>query len=125
MRGLLSRIEAACGQERDIIWFHVASFGEFEEARPVIEATRRRFPARKILLTVFSPSVYEPMKQYDQVAITNDYWNYVIWHELDDDADFDTGYKELVQDITAQDVQQMAQRLMQSGYRIEVTMLSE
>lgn len=66
-KGLLSRIEAACGQERDIIWFHVASFGEFEEARPVIEATRWRFPARKILLTVFSPSVYEPMKQYDQV----------------------------------------------------------
>ena len=65
------------------------------------------------------------MKQYDQVAITNDYWNYVIWHELDDEADFDTGYKELVQAITAQDVQQMAQRLLQSGYRIEVTMLSE
>ena len=65
------------------------------------------------------------VKQYDQVAITNDYWNYIVWHELDDDADFDTGYKELVQGITAQDVQQMAQRLMQSGYRIEVTMLSE
>lgn len=66
-RGLLPKIQAACAGEQDIIWFHVASFGEFEEARPVIEATRARFPERKILLTVFSPSVYEPMKDYDQV----------------------------------------------------------
>ena len=66
-RKLLPRIKAACRGEKDIIWFHVASFGEFEEARPVIEATRDRFPERKILLTVFSPSVYEPMKDYDRV----------------------------------------------------------
>ena len=66
-KGLLPKIEAACRPYQDIIWFHVASFGEFEEARPVIEATRVRFPGRKILLTVFSPSVYEPMKNYDRV----------------------------------------------------------
>lgn len=66
-KGLLPKIEAACGPYKDIIWFHVASFGEFEEARPVIEATRARFPDRKILMTVFSPSVYEPMKHYDKV----------------------------------------------------------
>lgn len=65
--GLLPKIEAACRDAKDIIWFHVASYGEFEEARPVIEATRARFPKRKILLTVFSPSVYEPMKDYDKV----------------------------------------------------------
>lgn len=66
-KGLLPRIEAACRGERDIIWFHVASYGEFEEARPVIEATRERFPDRKILLTVFSPTVYEPMQHYPRV----------------------------------------------------------
>lgn len=65
--GLLRKIEKACREASEIIWFHVASFGEFEEARPVIEATRSRFPERKILLTVFSPSVYEPMKDYDRV----------------------------------------------------------
>ena len=65
------------------------------------------------------------VKQYDQMAITNDYWNYIIWHQLDDDADFDIGYKDLVRGITAADVQQMARRLINSGYRIEVTMLSE
>lgn len=66
-RGLLPKIEAACRGEKDIIWFHVNSYGEFEEARPVIEATRRQFPERKILLTVFSPTIYVPMQHYNQV----------------------------------------------------------
>ena len=66
-KGLLPKIEAACRPFDNIIWFHVASYGEFEEARPVIEATRARFPERKILLTVFSPTVYEPMQHYQAV----------------------------------------------------------
>lgn len=66
-KGLLPRIAAACSGEKDIIWFHVASYGEFCDARPVIEATRKRFPERKILLTVFSPAGYEPLKDYNQV----------------------------------------------------------
>ena len=66
-KGLLPKIEAAFRGQEDIIWFHVASYGEFEEARPVIEATRARFPQRKILLTVFSPTVYIPMQHYSQV----------------------------------------------------------
>ena len=65
------------------------------------------------------------VKQYDQVAITNDYWNYVVWHQLDDETDFDTGYCDMVREMTADDVQQMARQLLQSGYRVEVTMLSE
>ena len=55
---LFSRIEAAVKGYDDIIWFHVASMGEFEEARPVMEEIRRRFPERKILLTIFSPTGY-------------------------------------------------------------------
>ena len=65
------------------------------------------------------------LKQYDQMAITNDYWSYIIWHELDDNADFDNGYKQLVEQITPQEVQQMARKLLSSGWRTEVTMLSE
>ena len=65
------------------------------------------------------------LKQYDQMAITNDYWSYIIWHELDDDVDFDRDYKQLVNQVTAADVQRMAQQLLASGRRIEVTMLSE
>ena len=65
------------------------------------------------------------VKQYDQIAITNDYWDYVIRHELEDDVDFDKDYKLLVEQMTAADVQQMARQLLDSKRRIEVTMLSE
>ena len=66
-KGLLERIEAACKGVDGIIWFHVASLGEFEEARPVIEATRERFPDGKILLTFFSPNGYEARKSWPVV----------------------------------------------------------
>ena len=65
------------------------------------------------------------VKQYQQAAITNDYWSYIIWHELDDDADFDKDYCKMVEDMKATDVQRMAQRLLEAKRCIEVTMLSE
>ena len=65
------------------------------------------------------------VKQYQQAVITNDYWSYVIWHELDDDADFDANYCDMVRQMTPQQVQQMAQKILAAKRRIEVTMLSE
>ena len=64
-------------------------------------------------------------KQYGQMAITNDYWSYVIWHQLDDDADFDNDYCKMVDNLTASDVQKMAKELLKQNHRVEVTMLSE
>ena len=46
------------------VWFHAASLGEFEQARPLIEAIRKDHPRYKILLTFFSPSGYEVRKDY-------------------------------------------------------------
>ena len=65
------------------------------------------------------------VKQYQQAAITNEYWSYVIWHELDDDADFDKDYCKMVEEMTAEQVQRMAQHLLDAKRCIEVTMLSE
>ncbi len=65
------------------------------------------------------------VKQYDQAAITNDYWSYIIWHEIEDGADFDKDYKQLVQQTTSEDVQQMAKKILDAKRCIEVTMLSE
>ena len=65
------------------------------------------------------------IKQYGQAAITNDYWSYIIWHELDDDADFDKDYCKMVEEMTAAKIQRMAQRLLDAKRCIEVTMLSE
>lgn len=64
-------------------------------------------------------------KQYGQMAITNDYWSYVIWHQLDYDADFDKDYCKMVDNLTASDVQKMAKELLKQNHRVEVTMLSE
>jgi len=41
------------------IWFHVASMGEFEQAKPVLRALKQNLPDCRILLTFFSPSGYE------------------------------------------------------------------
>ena len=53
------------------IWVHVSSLGEFEQGLPVIERLKQNFPKYKILLTFFSPSGYEPRKNFqlaDKVA---------------------------------------------------------
>lgn len=52
------------------VWFHAASLGEFEQARPLIEALLAAKPDAKILLSFFSPSGYEVRCDYDpRVAV--------------------------------------------------------
>ena len=65
------------------------------------------------------------VKQYAQAAITNDYWSYIIWHEIDDDTNFDRDYCKMVNNMTPADVQRMAQQILAAKRCIEVTMLSE
>lgn len=63
-KNLFEKILRNIGTGKDIIWFHAASLGEFEQGRPVIEAFRQMNPSYKILLTFFSPSGYEIRKNY-------------------------------------------------------------
>lgn len=49
---------------KKIIWFHAASLGEFEQARPIIEEIKKEYLQYKILVTFFSPSGYEIRKDY-------------------------------------------------------------
>lgn len=51
------------------IWFHVASLGEFEQGRPIMERIKQEHPDYKILLTFFSPSGYEIRKNYNGADI--------------------------------------------------------
>ncbi len=53
---------ALAGNTADVLWFHVASLGEFEQGRELLAACRSRYPEKKILLTFFSPSGYEMCK---------------------------------------------------------------
>lgn len=48
-----------------IIWLHTASLGEFEQARPIIEQLKNKYPNYEILVTFFSPSGYEIRKNYN------------------------------------------------------------
>ena len=52
-------------KNHEVIWFHAASLGEFEQARPIIEDLKKSFANYKILVTFFSPSGYEIRKNYD------------------------------------------------------------
>ena len=63
-------------------------------------------------------------KQYAQMAITNDYWSYVIWHQLRDGEDFDKDYVKMVDEISPADIQKLAADILRQNHRIEVTMLS-
>lgn len=58
----LSKLSA----DKPTVWFHAASLGEFEQARPVLEAYRQRHPDHQVLVTFFSPSGYEVRKNYSQ-----------------------------------------------------------
>jgi 3-deoxy-D-manno-octulosonic-acid transferase len=46
------------------IWMHCASLGEFEQGRPLLEELKMKNEKLKIVLTFFSPSGYEVMKDY-------------------------------------------------------------
>ncbi|QOD60137.1 3-deoxy-D-manno-octulosonic acid transferase [Polaribacter haliotis] len=58
-----SKIEALKNEK--VIWFHAASLGEFEQARPIIEELKKKTKKHKILVTFFSPSGYEIRKNYN------------------------------------------------------------
>lgn len=48
--------------DRPIIWMHCSSFGEFEQGRPLLEALNQETAPRRVLLSFFSPSGYEPLQ---------------------------------------------------------------
>ena len=48
---------------KKMIWFHSASLGEFEQAKPIIEKLRKEQNIN-ILVTFFSPSGYDNSKKY-------------------------------------------------------------
>lgn len=66
-KDLFRRMTEAIDPDARIVWIHVASLGEFEQGRPIIERIRKSHPEYKILLTFFSPSGYEIRKDYKGV----------------------------------------------------------
>ena len=52
-KDIFKRMSDAISPSDKVVWIHVASLGEFEQGRPIIEEIRRLHPEYKILLTFF------------------------------------------------------------------------
>ena len=80
-------------REDSVIWFHMASLGEFEQGLPIIEVVKKLFPNHKILVSFFSPSGFE-IKKNSPVA------DAVVYLPLDTKKNvrwfLDTAHPELV-----------------------------
>lgn len=63
-KGWRKQLQAATQGNKNWIWFHAASLGEFEQGRPLIELIKAKYPHYSILLSFFSPSGYEIRKNY-------------------------------------------------------------
>jgi len=64
-KNIFEKLRHELGSQQNIVWFHAASLGEFEQGRPVLEEFKKKHPNYKILLTFFSPSGYEIRKDYE------------------------------------------------------------
>jgi 3-deoxy-D-manno-octulosonic-acid transferase len=71
-RGVRGRKGLFDQMERDVqkltstrrVWFHSSSLGEFEQAKPIIAALRKKYRDINIIVTFFSPSGYDHSKNY-------------------------------------------------------------
>lgn len=56
--------------DENIYWFHCASLGELEQAKPVIEKLKKKDSSIKFLITFFSPSGYKFGLDYEYADYT-------------------------------------------------------
>ena len=61
---MVDRMQKAISKDDKVVWIHVASLGDFEQGRPLVDHVKENYPNYKILLTFFSPSGYEVRKNY-------------------------------------------------------------
>ena len=63
-KNVLQKLNGLFTDSDNVVWFHCASLGEFEQGRPIIEKIKSKYPSYKILVTFFSPSGFEIRKEY-------------------------------------------------------------
>lgn len=69
-KDVFSTLKSKINPNDKTIWFHAASLGEYEQGLPVMEATKIKFPEHKIILTFFSPSGFEILKNNTVADVT-------------------------------------------------------
>ncbi len=58
-----SELEKKINKGENWIWFHCSSLGEFEDSCEIFFKIRKENPTKRTILTVFSPSAFEVLKQ--------------------------------------------------------------
>lgn len=53
--------------DKELIWMHAASLGEYEQGLPVLEKLREQLPNHEFLVSFFSPSGYEQVQKKKEV----------------------------------------------------------
>jgi len=66
-KDIFTLLEKKCEDKKNIIWFHCASLGEFEQGKPIMEKIKQQDRNISILVTFFSPSGFE-IKKNDPIA---------------------------------------------------------
>ena len=61
------KLKENIGERDNVLWFHCASLGEYEQGLPVFKVLREHYKTYKIVLTFFSPSGYEIRKNTNVV----------------------------------------------------------
>ena len=69
-KGVLKQLQAAVHAGDQIVWFHCASLGEYEQGVPIMQAIKARYSDHRLLVTFFSPSGYEVKKNSSLGDIT-------------------------------------------------------
>ena len=65
------------------------------------------------------------LKTYDEVILTNDYWEEMLFNYLYNGVDYDNNYKKHVVGLTPDSMQEFIKQFVSNMGRIEVTMSSE
>jgi zinc protease len=98
---------------------------KFEKLIPIVyewvDSVAQNGPSIELLRKV---QEYE-LKTYDQASVLNNYWQYCMYHYLYEGIDYDKNYKELVKQLTPENIAAMLRDILKPGNRIEVTMQPE
>lgn len=60
----LERKMSAFPKKGPRFWIHSSSMGEFEQAKPVVAHIKKRYPEGIVVVSLFSPSAFEHIKDY-------------------------------------------------------------
>ena len=82
-KNILKKIHSETKDSTDIVWFHAASLGEYEQGKSVILSYKKKNPSHKILLTFYSPSGYDAVKKNNIVD-----WIFYLPHDTKNNARF-------------------------------------